>query len=175
MSTIATLLLSCVVSVGGGVSPEDDLTKAVGELKKGDVKLKAAYQQLILGHKNASSVSAKMSLTARNIDALNAQIANITDRMDPLGRTRGNLRAQVRDLQRQKGQLQSDMKAKQEALRRLEEAFKEEEQKALESTNSLLIPILNHLKIGDDRKALDAALSIFDLFVFDDYRELPNL
>src|SRR5947209_8773683 len=140
MNATATLLFSCVLSAGTP-SPADDLVKAVSELKKGDVKLKAAYQQLLLGHKNASSVSAKMSLTARNIDALNAQIANITDKMDPLGRTRGNLRSQVRDLQHQKNKLQADMNAKHEALRGLEAAFKEEEQKALEATNSLLIPI----------------------------------
>lgn len=170
MNAIATLLLCCAVP-----SPAEDLAKAVGELKKGDTKLKAAYQQLLLGHKKMISVSEQLAATARSIDVLNAQIANITDRMDPLGRTRGNLRSQVHDLQRQKAKLEKDKNAKQETLRQLEEAFKAEEEKTLGETNRLLVPILTSLKIGDDRRAMDAVMSMFDLFVFDDYREMPTL
>src|SRR5262249_19938636 len=52
-----------------------------------------------------------------------------------------------------------------------ESAFRDEEKKIWEATNKALVPILYVLKIGDDRKAFDSVMSIFDLFIFDDHKD----
>src|SRR5262245_53013921 len=84
---------------------------------------------------------------------------------------RAALQNRIKNLEKDKKQLETELKSKMGPVEEQESAFRDEEKKIWEATNKALVPILYVLKIGDDRKAFDSVMSIFDLFIFDDHKD----
>jgi len=151
---------AAVVAAGDGSANTDAFLKAVKEQKEADTKLKALYQELVLEHKQTTQL-------ATSLAASKAQLANIpsTYRYD---NARSVLHHQIRTME-------SEQEKKKVTWARKEAEFKAQEKHILESLNQSVPPLVKEMSLGDDRKATDAVMSVFDLFVFSDYKEIPAL
>ncbi len=180
MTPVAILLLS-VVPGADKTSSAGELSKAVSELKSGESMLKSTYQEALEGYKKIAPIIKQIHDADHDIEVLNTEMVGIAGSgKNYNGRraeanARGALQARIRDLEKKKSKLEAELKSKRGPVEALEETFKEEEKKSWEAANKTLNPILNGLKIGDDRQVFDAVVSVFDLFVFDDHKDAPYM
>ncbi|HKA06593.1 MAG TPA: hypothetical protein VKD71_05000 [Gemmataceae bacterium] len=179
MNLLVTALL-CVVPGDTTPSP-DELNKAVEELRKNESKLRSMYQEIISGYKKTAPIHSQIKDLNNDIETLNAKLLSISGQGKGVnGRAaeanaKNSLRNRIKDLTNQKTKLEKDLKTKLEPVKQQEEDFKDEAKKLWQATNKSLVPILKGMKIGGDRKAFDSVVSAFDLFIFDDHREVVAL
>jgi hypothetical protein len=174
VNSLAILLLS-VVPTADTVASADELTKAVTELKSGESKLRSSYDEFVQGQKKLGPITNKIKDVNHDMSVLQTELLNVTGTSLRAGQARANLRERIRGLEKQKSKLEGEFKSAMKPVEDSESAFHEEEKKVWESTNKALTPLVYALKIGDDKKGLDAVSTVFDLFIFDDHKDAPNL
>jgi hypothetical protein len=154
------LLAPAAVAAQEGSPGTDAFTKAIKEQKEADSKLKSSYQDLVLEHKQTTQLATGLATSK-------AQLASL-----PYNYTTTNTRNVLRN---QITTMESEQEKKKVTWARKEAEFKADEKRILESLNQSLPPLLKEISLGDDKKATDAVLSVFDMFVFSDYKEIPAL
>ncbi len=180
MNALAIVFLS-VVPTADRATSADDLSKAITELKSGETKLKSTYQEVVQGYKKVGPIMKQIGDVNHDVSELQAKALSIAGQGQGYnGRraeanARNALQNRIKDLEKQKKQLENELKSKMGPVEEQENAFRDEEKKIWEATNKSLVPILYVLKIGDDRKAFDSVMSIFDLFIFDDHKDTPHM
>jgi len=173
VNALAILLLS-VVPANDRASMVDEISKAVVQLKEGDSKMKAMYNDVAQGYKKVGPTITRIKEINHDLAVLKTQLVNVVGVGYDYDVARDSLNDRIRSLERQKAKLEDEVKSKKGSLEDQERAFKEEEAKAWEAAGKSLTPLLAELRIDDDRKALDAVMSIFDLFIFDDHKDVPT-
>jgi hypothetical protein len=143
-----------------GKSGVEDFLKAVHAQKDADSKLKSAYQELVNENKHGGQIASSLA-------ASKTQLANL-----PLTAAYWNARDV---LHRQIRTMESEQEKTRVSFAKKEGDFKADEKKLLETINQTFPPILKEMNIGSDKKGTEAVMSMFDLFVFSDYKEIRSL
>jgi hypothetical protein len=155
------LAVAGIVLFTGRLSASDttveSLKKAIDDEKETNVKLKEHYSAIVTATKKLATANADLVTLNRSL-------------LDPK-----LTKSQLQELRRARGNAQTDVKSAEDDVKKGKEAFGKEQKTMLDHANDKMYSLLSEMKVSKGKDALETTAKVFDLFVFSDMADQPEL